>query len=161
LFQTGKGAFAEVPLKIQIVSNNADVCRQLKRLIDSHPGWKVVGAIACDKAITGSPIKRPPDVVIAEMSRLDASMVPFIAALRDKSRGSKILASSHSQDSRLVLRTIHAGANGYLIMDRAAEELAAAIKAVTAGGLYLSPGIAGLEGRRTLETAKRKTNVPE
>jgi DNA-binding NarL/FixJ family response regulator len=40
-----------------------------------------------------------------------------------------------------------AGANGYLIMDRASEELATAIKTVAAGGLYLSPGIAGLVGR--------------
>jgi len=31
---------------------------------------------------------------------------------------------------------------------RASEELTAAIKTVTAGGLYLSPGIAGLGGRR-------------
>jgi DNA-binding NarL/FixJ family response regulator len=41
-----------------------------------------------------------------------------------------------------------AGANGYMITDRASEELAAAIKTVAAGGLYLSPGIAGLAGRR-------------
>jgi two-component system uhpT operon response regulator UhpA len=148
-------------LKIRILSNNADVRRQLKRLIDPHPDWKVVGATACDKAITGNPLKHPPDVVIAEMSRLDASMVPFIAAICNKSSGSKILALSRSQDSRLVLRTIHAGANGYLVMDRAAEELAAAIKTVASGGLYLSPGIAGLGGRRPLKTAKGKTNVPE
>lgn len=135
-------------LKIRILSNNADVRRQLKRLIDPHPDWKVAGQMACDKAITGNPLKRPPDVVIVEMSRLEASMIPFIAALCAASKGSKILALSAHQDSRLVLRMIHAGANGYLIMDRAAEELAAAIKTVVAGGLYLSPGIAGLGGRR-------------
>jgi two-component system, NarL family, response regulator NreC len=135
-------------LKILVLSDEADVRRQLKRLIDPHPDWKVVGEMACDKAIAGNPLKRPPDVVIAEMSRLDASTIPFVAALRNKSSGSKILALSRCQDSRLVLRMIHAGANGYLIMDRAMDELAAAIKTVTAGGLYLSPGIAGLGGRR-------------
>jgi len=57
-------------------------------------------------------------------------MIPFIAALCATSKGSKILALSAHQDSRLVLRMIHAGANGYLVMDRAAEELATAIKTV-------------------------------
>jgi len=35
-----------------------------------------------------------------------------------------------------------------MITHRAAEELAATIKTVAAGGMYLSPGIAGLKGRR-------------
>ena len=135
-------------LKILILSDDADVRRQLNCLIDPHPAWKVVGEMACDKAITGNPLKRPPDVVIAEMSEFDASTLPMISSIHDKFSGSKILALSGHQDSRLVLRMIHAGANGYLIMDRASEELAAAIQAVVSGGIYLSPGIAGLSGRR-------------
>lgn len=135
-------------LKILILSDDADVRRQLNRLIDPHPTWKVVGKMACDKAITGNPLKRPPDIVIAEMSEFDANTLPMISSIREKFNGSKILALSGHQDSRLVLRMIHAGANGYLIMDRASEELAAAIKTVASGGSYLSPGIAGLSGRR-------------
>jgi len=135
-------------LKILILSDNADVRRQLKRLIDPHPDWKVVGTMAFNKASTESQRKCSPDVVISEMSRLDASMMPLISSIRDKFGGSKILAVSSQRDSRLVLRMIHSGAIGYLIMERASEELAAAIKTIAAGGLYLSPGIAGLGGRR-------------
>jgi len=135
-------------LKIWILSKNGDVHRLLKRLVDLNPAWKTVGGMDFDKALAGSPLKRPPDVVIAELSRLDANMIPLIAAIRIKFGGSKILAVSSQRDSRLVLRVIHTGANGFMISDRASEELAAAIKTVVAGGLYLSPGIAGLTGRR-------------
>ncbi len=148
VLKRGKETWAEMSLKIRILSDNVDVRRQLKRLIDPHPDWKVVGATACDKAMTGNPLKHPPDVVIAEVSRLDASVIPSISAISDKFVGSKILAVSDQRDSRLILRIIHAGTNGFMIKDRAAEELAAAIKTVAAGGLYLSPGIAGLTGRR-------------
>jgi len=48
-----------------------------------------------------------------------------------------------------VLRIIHAGANGFMITDRTPEELAAAIRTIAAGGVYLSPGIAGLEDSRS------------
>jgi two-component system NarL family response regulator len=143
-----KETWTEMSLKILILSDNADVRRQLKRLVDPHPAWKVDGAMACDKALAESQRKRSPDVIILEMSRLDATMIPLISSLRDKFGSSKILAVSSQRDSRLVLRMIHAGANGYLIMDRASEELAAAIKTIAAGGTYLSPGIAGLTGRR-------------
>jgi DNA-binding NarL/FixJ family response regulator len=138
----------EMSLKILILGDDADIRRHLKCLVDPQPVWKVVGSMACEKAIAGSPLKHPPDVVIAELSRLDASMVPLISTIRDKFSGSKLLAVSAQQDSRLVLRIIHAGANGYMVTDRASEELAAAIKTITAGGMFLSPGIAGLEGRR-------------
>jgi len=137
-------------LKILILSDNADVRRHFRLLINAQPAWKVVGEMACEKAIGGSPLKHPPDVVIAEMSRLDASMVPLISTIRDKFGGSKLLAVSAQRDSRLVLRIIHAGANGFMITDRASEELAAAIKTITTGGVFLSQGIAGLEGRRPI-----------
>ncbi len=137
-------------LKIRILSENAAAYRQLKRLVNLDPSWKTVRGADFDKALAGSPLKRPPDVVIAEINRLDATMIPLIAAIRIKFGDSKILAVSGHRDSRLVLRMIHAGANGFLIMDRASEELAAAIKTVAAGGIYLSPGIAGLAGRRHL-----------
>jgi len=139
---------ADMSLKIRILSKNVEVRRHLKRIIGLNPAWKTVGKMDVDKAIAGSPLKRPLDVVIAEMSRLDADVIPLIAAIRIKFGGSKILAVSSQRDSRLVLRVIHAGANGFMISDRALEELTAAIKTVAAGGLYLSPGIAGLAGRR-------------
>ena len=143
--------------KILILSDNADVRRQLKRLIDPHPAWKVVGTMACDKALDESQRKCTPDIVILEMSRLDASMMPLISSIRDKFGGSKILAVSSQRDSRLVLRMIHSGAIGYLIMERASEELAAAIKTIASGGTYLSPGIAGLTREVVRhETAKGK-----
>ncbi len=137
-----------MPLKILILSDDADIRRHLKCLVDPQPAWKVVGEMACEKAIAGTPLKHPPDVVIAEMSRFDASLIPLISTIRNKFGDSKILAVSDQRDSRLVLRMIHAGANGYLIMDRASEELVAALKTIAAGGMYLSPGIAGLAGRR-------------
>jgi hypothetical protein len=147
-FSLRKNAQVEMSIKIRILSKNVEVRRHLKRIIGLNPAWKTVGKMDVDKAIAGSPLKRPPNVVIAEMSRLDADMISLIAAIRIKFGGSKILAVSSQRDSRLVLRVIHAGANGFMISDRASEELTAAIKTVAAGGLYLSPGIAGLAGRR-------------
>jgi len=55
--------------------------------------------------------------------------------------------------SEFAYSCIHAGANGFMISDRASEELVAAIQAVASGGIYLSPGIAGL----TRESVRHET----
>ena len=135
-------------MRILVLSKGGGVSDQIIRLVGRCPAWEVVGGMSCEKALAGYPFKVPLDMVLAIMGRLDASPVQIISAIRDKFGDSKILAVSDQLDSRLVLRIIHAGANGYMILDRTSEELTAAIETVVAGGLYLSPGIAGLEGRR-------------
>ena len=133
---------------ILLLGDGSEAGRCLKLLIEALPGWRVIGEMTCENAVAGSPLRPTPDVVIAELNQLDAGLIPLIAAVRDAFGGSKLLAVSAQQDSRLVLRIIHAGANGFMITDRAPEELAAAIRTIAAGGMFLSPGIAGLEGRQ-------------
>jgi DNA-binding NarL/FixJ family response regulator len=133
---------------ILILGDGSESGRCLKLLIEALPGWRVIGEMTCENAVAGSPLKPTPDVVIAELNQLDAGLIPMIAAVRSAFGGSKLLAVSAQRDSRLVLRIIHAGANGFMITDRAPEELASAIRTIAAGGMFLSPGIAGLEGRR-------------
>ena len=137
-------------LNILILSDDAEVGRELNRLIAPHPAWNVVGTTACDKALGKQRRKCSPDLVVCEMSRLDASLIPLVSSLCAAYAGSKILAVSSQRDSGLVLRMIHAGAAGYLITERAPEEMAPAIRTVTSGRIYLSPGIAGLTGRRPI-----------
>ena len=38
-------------LNILILSDDAEVGRELNRLIAPHPAWNVVGTMACDKAL--------------------------------------------------------------------------------------------------------------
>ena len=47
-------------------------------------------------------------------------------------------------DSRYVLRALNAGASGYMLKDRAYEELAKAISVIASNKTYISPGIAGI-----------------
>ena len=54
----------------------------------------------------------------------------------------RIIALSVHSDSRFVDGVLKAGAAGYLLKDCAFEEVVRAIKAVTVGQVYLSPGVA-------------------
>jgi DNA-binding NarL/FixJ family response regulator len=133
---------------VLILGDSPAVRRHLSLLVAAQPGWKVVGEMTCEKAMAGSPLAPSPDIVISELNRIDASMIPMISAIHGLYGGSKLLAVSAQRDSRLVLRFIHSGADGFMITDRAREEMVTAIETIAAGGMFLSPGIAGLEGRQ-------------
>ena len=66
-----------------------------------------------------------------------------------------IVVTSFAQDE-LVLQALRAGAQGYLLKDATAAELAAAVRAVGAGGTYLTPLVAG-KLTSTLTQADRLT----
>ncbi|HOV74976.1 MAG TPA: response regulator [Candidatus Hydrogenedentes bacterium] len=84
-----------------------------------------------------------PDMVILSHGMARANLVPSIRALVERSPATRILVISRHNDSRLALRAFMAGASGFMIEDRAFEELPAALETIRAGENYLSPGIAG------------------
>jgi DNA-binding NarL/FixJ family response regulator len=51
-----------------------------------------------------------------------------------------VVASAHA-DARTVREALAAGAAGYVLKDRAVEELPSAIRKVAGGAIYISPGI--------------------
>lgn len=87
-----------------------------------------------------------PQAALFSHSLMKTHLLTTIRATSDKSPPTKILVISTHNDSRFALRAIEAGASGYMLEDRAFEELAIAVKVMMAGRTYLSPGIAGMSG---------------
>jgi NarL family two-component system response regulator LiaR len=57
--------------------------------------------------------------------------------------GIKVLCLSMHTDSRFVKAAFRSGARGYLLKECALQDLVAAIHAVSANQIYVSPGLAG------------------
>jgi DNA-binding NarL/FixJ family response regulator len=85
-----------------------------------------------------------PDVIVVDIGLPDRGTLWAINTIPSVHENARILAVSARNDSRYVLRALHAGATGYMLWDRASEELAAAVRTVTASRIYMSPGIAGI-----------------
>jgi DNA-binding NarL/FixJ family response regulator len=85
-----------------------------------------------------------PDVALFSHSLMSAGLLTTIRSSANESASTKILVISMHNDSRFALRMIEAGASGYMLEDRAVEELANAVKTIMSGRTYLSPGIAGM-----------------
>jgi two-component system invasion response regulator UvrY len=82
------------------------------------------------------------DVLVLDMYMPGRNGIDLIKQVRDeKPRLPMLILSSHKEDMYAV-RTIKAGASGYLCKDNAVSDLVAAIRKLAAGGKFISPVVA-------------------
>lgn len=84
----------------------------------------------------------PADVVIADLSMPGMTGLDLIRRLRAEHPRTAVLVLSMHGEEQYALRAFKSGANGYLTKDRAAAELVEAVRKLSAGGAYVTPGVA-------------------
>ena len=79
-----------------------------------------------------------PDLAILDITMPGLNGIDAAALLREQSPRTRIVFLSMHGDSEHVHRAFAAGASAYLLKGSASEEVVAAVRAVQAGGQYLS-----------------------
>lgn len=82
------------------------------------------------------------DLLLLDMSMPGRSGVELIKQIRTEKPRLPILVLSMHKESDYAVRTIRAGAAGYLCKDSASQQLLNAIHEVAAGGRFISPEVA-------------------
>lgn len=85
-----------------------------------------------------------PDVVIMDIGMSGLNGIDATRQLTDRMPDIKVIALSMHSDGRYVTEMLSAGASGYLLKDADVDELIRAIRAVAAGGRFLSASITGV-----------------
>jgi two-component system, NarL family, response regulator NreC len=124
-----------------LLADDHMILRQGLRAILEQEGFQIVG-----ESGNGQEAVRLAEKLCPEIAILDIGMpiLNGIDAMKEITRVSPrtktILLTMHTEES-FVLSSLRAGARGYLIKSRAAEDLVQAIRDVSRGEFYLSPGI--------------------
>jgi DNA-binding NarL/FixJ family response regulator len=133
-------------------------------IVDDHPlarlGVQQMFATADDielVAVTGDPgalsAAQRLDVVVTDLYLFGETL--DLSAVREFTRWSRVLVMSASARQSDVLAALRAGADGYLTKHAEEAEFGAAVRAVAAGGFYLSSTLADL-----LQTDVRQERTP-
>lgn len=96
------------------------------------------------------------DVVVTDLFMPGPPVVEVIRQARDAGNKVPIVILSMSMPERNAVRTIRAGANGYINKDTAPEELIKAIEFVLLGRKYITPSIASLLADAFLDDTAKK-----
>lgn len=82
------------------------------------------------------------DVVVLDMSMPGRSGIELIKQIKGERPALPILILSMHKEDLYAVRTLKAGASGYLSKDSASAQLVNAIDKVAAGGMFISPAVA-------------------
>jgi DNA-binding NarL/FixJ family response regulator len=113
----------------------------LRALVERLPGMEVIGEAADGRTAVAMAKDLSPGVMVMDIGLPHLNGIEAARQITSQNASIKVIALSMHSDGRYVTEMLKAGASGYLLKDSAFEELARAIRAVTAGKIYLSPAV--------------------
>ena len=125
-------------LHILVADDHGIVRSGLKMLIDRQDGMLVVGEAEDGVAAVESALRLRPDVAVLDVSMPRMTGLQAAREIRSHSPDTRVLLLSMHDDERYVFDALKAGASGYVLKRQADAELIEAIRAVAAGGQFLS-----------------------
>ena len=130
-------------IRILIADDHTLVREGLKQILAASHDM-TVGGEAGDGFETLSKVRQGNwDVLLLDMSMPGRNGVDLIRQIKSERPLLPILVLSMYKEDEYAIRTIRAGAAGYLCKDSASHQLISAIRKVAAGGHFISPEVAG------------------
>jgi DNA-binding NarL/FixJ family response regulator len=143
-------------IRVAIVEDDIDFLNALVQTLDEEPDMHLAGAAMTRLAgleLLGGP---PADVLIVDLGLPDGSGIDVIQTAASRWPDCGIMVSTTFGDEAHVMRSIEAGATGYLLKHGEPDRLAAEIRSLFNGGSPISPLIA----RQMLTRFRKVRNAP-
>lgn len=130
-------------IRILIADDHAIVREGLKQILADTKDMVVAGdAENGADAIKLARIQADSDVLLLDISMPDKSGIEVLKQIRKESPRLAVLMLSMHREDQYAIRSLKAGAAGYLNKQSAPAELVDAIRQVAAGRKYISPALA-------------------
>jgi DNA-binding NarL/FixJ family response regulator len=124
--------------RVVIVDDHPLVRERLAQLINHELDMESCGEAGDTQSALEIIRQTKPDLVIIDITLRGPSGIDLIKHLRALSMNVPILVLSMHEESIYAQRVLRAGANGYITKHQSAQEIAAAIRKILAGDIYLS-----------------------
>jgi two-component system, NarL family, response regulator NreC len=126
--------------RVLLVDDHAIVRAGVARLLGDSGEFDVVGECADAREAVRQTRRLSPDVVVLDVNLGVTSGLDVIAELREI--GPRVVMLSMEDDIAAARRAFERGAQGYVLKDAAADDLADAIRAVLADKMYIHQALA-------------------
>lgn len=129
-------------IQLVIVDDHSMVREGLRMLIENEADIRIVGEAGNGKEAVSLLKQTPVDVVVLDIALPDKNGIEVLKDLKHVSETVRVLMLSMHAEDRFGVRSIQAGASGYITKGSASEELVNAIRTVHRGGKYIPARLA-------------------
>ena len=126
-------------VRVLVADDHALIRQGLISILEGHDEFEVVGQAGDGNEAVEQALATRPDVVVLDLGMPRLNGLEAARRIRKALPRTRILVLTMHDDEEYVLRTVRAGASGYLVKDGATSELVAALRAVSAGQGYFGP----------------------
>ena len=129
-------------IRILIADDHPLLRNGLRQVITQEPDMQVTGEVEESEQVLQYLREQPCDVLILDLMIPGRGGLDILREVRRQFPGLPILILSMYAEEQFAIRSIKAGANGYLSKTNAGPEVIKAIRRVLSGKKYVSPGLA-------------------
>ncbi|NUT49715.1 MAG: response regulator transcription factor [Saccharothrix sp.] len=129
-------------VRVIVVDDQQLIREGIAALLGLQPGVTVVGTAGDGRAAVELAVTEDPDVALMDVRMPVLDGIDALAVLRRRAPRTKVVMLTTFDDEQYVVRALKEGASGYLLKDRPAAELAAAVRLAHSGVVQFDPAAA-------------------
>jgi len=130
-------------IRVMLADDHSLFRAGVRVLLEAIEGVKIVGEARDGHEVLRMVAELTPDVVLLDVALPQLNGIEVAERLAREAPGTRVLMLSMFANEEHVLRSLRAGAAGYLLKDSTVVELESALRSVAEGGSYLSPAVSG------------------
>ncbi len=129
-------------IKILLTDDHALVREGLCRLLQDYPDFTVVGEASDGQETLRIARQLQPDVILMDLSMPGLDGIETTKRMMDEGLKAKVIILSMHANEEYAVRTLQAGARGFVGKGAPSQEVTEAIRKVASGGIYLPLALA-------------------
>jgi two-component system, NarL family, response regulator NreC len=129
-----------MPLRILLADDHV-IVRQGFRLLLEQAGFNVVGEAADGREAVKLAAESKPDVALIDLAMPMLNGLDTCREISKVSPSTRTILLTMYSEEQYILEALRAGVTGYMLKAKASTDLEQAIREVSRGAVYLSPGI--------------------
>jgi len=129
------------PIEVYLLAENRLLREALQRILVKKNEIRIVGSSSYSENLLQQIIEVSPHIIVLDSSGLSHSSARLISLLVASIPALKVVIVDMEADEETFLRAVREGVVGYVLKDASAAEVAAAIRAVSAGEAVCPPSL--------------------
>jgi DNA-binding NarL/FixJ family response regulator len=129
------------PIRVLIADDQTLLRDSFRVLLDTAPGFAVVGEAGTGREAVQLALAQRPDVVLMDVRMPDMTGIEATEQICARTGDTRILILTTFDLDEYVYGALRAGASGFLLKDTSAADLLVALRVVAAGDALLAPSV--------------------